>query len=76
MSFDKFFWALACLPVDSSVLRVNAMATREVEPVIGGSLGAQNDNLDAYVPIETTKQRVCDLVMNRAGGEFQGEQVE
>ena len=49
---------------------------RTSSAAIGGSLDARDYNLDAYVPLETMKQRVGDLVMKRVGGEFQGEQVE
>jgi putative ABC transport system permease protein len=43
---------------------------------IGGSLDARDYNLDAYIPLDTMRQRVGDLVMKRVGGDFQGEQVE
>ncbi len=49
---------------------------RTASAAIGGSLDARDYNLDAYIPLETLRHRVGDLVMKRVGGEFQGEQVE
>ncbi len=49
---------------------------RTASAAIGGSLDARDYNLDAYIPLETLRQRVGDLVMKRVGGEFQGEKVE
>ncbi|MCP4613366.1 MAG: FtsX-like permease family protein [Planctomycetes bacterium] len=49
---------------------------RMASAAIGGSLDAREYNLDAYIPLNTLRQRVGDLVMKRVGGEFQGEQVE
>jgi len=49
---------------------------RVASAAIGGSLEAREYNLDAYIPLETLRHRVGDLVMKRVGGEFQGEQVE
>jgi putative ABC transport system permease protein len=50
--------------------------SREASAAIGGSLDSRDYNLDAYIPLETLRRRVGDLVMKRVGGEFQGEQVE
>jgi putative ABC transport system permease protein len=49
---------------------------RLASAAIGGSLDARDYNLDAYIPLQTLRKRVGDLVMKRVGGEFQGEQVE
>ena len=50
---------------------------RTASAAIGGSLDARDYNLDAYIPLETMRKRVGDLVMRRiAGGQFSGEQVE
>ena len=49
---------------------------RTASAAIGGSLEARDYNLDAYIPLQTLRQRVGDLIMKRVGGEFQGEQVE
>ena len=50
--------------------------SRTASAAIGGSLDSRDYNLDAYIPLETLRRRVGDLVMKRVGGEFQGEQVE
>ena len=50
--------------------------SRMASAAIGGSLDSRDYNLDAYIPLQTLRQRVGDLVMSRVGGEFQGEQVE
>ncbi len=51
---------------------------RNASAAIGGSLDSREYNLDAYIPIETLRARVGDLVMKRAGSgfNFTGEQVE
>ena len=49
---------------------------RTASAAIGGSLDSRDYNLDAYIPLQTMRHRVGDLVMKRVGGEFQGEQVE
>lgn len=49
---------------------------RMASAAIGGSLDARDYNLDAYIPLQTLRERVGDLVVRRVGGEFQGEQVE
>ena len=47
---------------------------------IGGSLDSRDYNLDAYIPLETMRTHVGDLVMKRVGGgtgfNFNGENVE
>ncbi len=50
--------------------------SRTASAAIGGSLDSRDYNLDAYIPLNTLRRRVGDLVMKRVGGEFQGEQVE
>ncbi len=50
--------------------------SRTASAAIGGSLDARDYNMDAYIPLQTMRHRVGDLVMKRVGGEFQGEQVE
>jgi len=49
---------------------------RMASAAIGGSFDARDYSLDAYIPLQTLRHRVGDLVMKRVGGEFQGEQVE
>ena len=56
---------------------VGQTAERTASAAIGGSLDARDYNLDAYIPLDTMRKRVGDLVMRRiAGGQFAGEQVE
>ena len=50
--------------------------SRTATASIGGSLDARDYNLDAYIPLQTMRERVGDLVMRRVGGEFQGENVQ
>ncbi|MCF7974450.1 MAG: ABC transporter permease [Phycisphaerae bacterium] len=49
---------------------------RMASAAIGGSFDARDYNLDAYIPLQTLRHRIGDLVMKRVAGEFQGEQVE
>ncbi|PHQ31810.1 ABC transporter permease [Rhodopirellula bahusiensis] len=53
---------------------------RTASAAIGGSLDSRDYNLDAYIPLQTLRQRVGDLVMKRVGGgqgfNFTGENVE
>ena len=54
--------------------------SRTASAAIGGSLDSRDYNLDAYVPLNTMRHRVGDLVMRRVGGgqgwNFVGEKVE
>ena len=53
---------------------------RTASAAIGGSLDSRDYNLDAYIPLETLRRRIGDLVMKRVGGgtgfDFVGEKVE
>ena len=53
---------------------------RTASAAIGGSLDSRDYNLDAYIPLQTLRQRIGDLVMKRVGGgqgfNFTGEDVE
>ena len=50
---------------------------RIASAAIGGSLDARDYNLDAYIPLETLRRRIGDLVLRRAAsGQFEGEIVE
>jgi putative ABC transport system permease protein len=53
---------------------------RTASAAIGGSLDSRDYNLDAYIPLETLRHRVGDLVMKRVGAgqgfDFVGEKVE
>lgn len=55
---------------------VGQIRPRMASAAIGGSLEARDYSLDAYIPLKTLRHRVGDLVMKRAGGNFQGELVE
>jgi putative ABC transport system permease protein len=43
---------------------------------IGGSLAAQNYNLDVYIPLSTLRTRIGDIVVTSKAGSREGEQVE
>lgn len=53
---------------------------RTASAAIGGSFDSREYNLDAYIPLETLRHRVGDLVMKRVGAgrgfDFVGEKVE
>ena len=50
---------------------------RTASAAIGGSLDARDYNLDAYIPLQTLRKRIGDLVLRRsASGQFEGEIVE
>ena len=53
---------------------------RTASAAIGGSLDSRDYNMDAYIPLETMRRRIGDLVMKRLGAgtgfDFSGEKVE
>ncbi|MDA1054385.1 MAG: ABC transporter permease [Planctomycetota bacterium] len=49
---------------------------RAASAAIGGSLEARDYKLDAYIPLDTLRQRIGDFVMTRTPGSFTGEVVE
>ena len=49
---------------------------RAASAAIGGSLDAREYNLDAYIALQTLRERVGDLIVKRVGSDFQGERVE
>ncbi len=49
---------------------------RGATAAIGGSLEAQDFSGDMYVPIDTVRQQISDLVMTRRGSSFSAEIVE
>lgn len=55
---------------------VGQTASRLASAAIGGSLGARDYNMDAYIPLESLRQRVGDFIMERKPGSFTGEIVE
>ncbi len=52
--------------------------TKERDPsaAIGGSLAAQNFNMDIYIPLSTLRARIGDMVMTSRSGSREGEVVE
>lgn len=55
---------------------IGQTAPRQASAAIGGSLDSREYNLDAYIPLETFRQRVGDFVMWRVPGGIEGEVVE
>ena len=49
---------------------------RTASAAIGGSLEARDYNMDAYIPLDTFRNRIGDLVVTRRSGSFQREQIE
>ncbi|MEL6896530.1 MAG: ABC transporter permease [Planctomycetota bacterium] len=53
---------------------------RTASAAIGGSLDSRDYNMDAYIPLQTMRQRIGDLVMKRVGSgtgfNFVGEDVQ
>src|SRR5690606_25845229 len=43
---------------------------------IGGSMSAQDFNLDVYIPLATLRARIGDMVVTSRAGSREGEQVE
>ena len=63
--------------VDNNFYRVvGVMANRSPSAGIGGSLAAQDFNLDVYIPITTLWERFGDRLISRSSGSFQSEIVE
>ncbi len=55
---------------------IGVMQPRAASAGIGGSLAAQDFNLDVYVPIESLWQHVGDFIAQRGAGNFNAETVE
>ncbi|MCA9169047.1 MAG: ABC transporter permease [Planctomycetales bacterium] len=55
---------------------VGVMAERDASAAIGGSLAAQEFNLDVYIPLTTLKARIGDMVFTSRSGSREGEVVE
>jgi putative ABC transport system permease protein len=49
---------------------------RTAAAAIGGSLDARDFNRDAYIPLDTFRKRIGDMVFVRRSGTFGGETVE
>jgi putative ABC transport system permease protein len=57
-------------------LVIGVLRHRNATAAIGGSLAAQDFSNDMYVPIETVRQQITDLVVTRRGSSFSAEIVE
>lgn len=55
---------------------VGVTRERTASAAIGGSLSGQDFNKDIYVPIETLRVRMGDLIFERGQGSFKAEQIE
>lgn len=55
---------------------VGQTEARDASAAIGGSLEARDYNLDAYIPLDTLRERIGDMVMTRRAGGWDGELVE
>jgi putative ABC transport system permease protein len=55
---------------------IGVLKHRNATAAIGGSLDAQDFSHDMYVPIETVRRRMSDLVVTRRGSSFTAEIVE
>jgi putative ABC transport system permease protein len=55
---------------------VGVTAERDPSAAIGGSLAAQDFNLDVYIPLSTLRSRIGDMVMTSRSGSREGEVVE
>ncbi|HIF33056.1 MAG: ABC transporter permease [Pirellulaceae bacterium] len=55
---------------------VGVLKHRNATAAIGGSLAAQVFSNDVYIPIDTMRQRIGDIVITRGSGTFEGEIVE
>jgi putative ABC transport system permease protein len=55
---------------------VGVLKPRMPTAAIGGSLAARDFSSDVYIPIETLRTRIGDLVVTRRSGSFEGEMVQ
>ena len=55
---------------------VGQTAERDPTAAIGGSLDSQDYNLDVYIPIETLRWRIGDMVFTSRSGSREGEIVQ
>jgi putative ABC transport system permease protein len=65
------------IQIDQEFYRVVGRTAERAESAgIGGSLAAQNYNLDVYIPLSTLRQRIGDRVMTSRSGSREGEIVQ
>ncbi len=55
---------------------VGVLKHRNATAAIGGSMDSQDFSNDIYIPLKTLQQRIGDTVVRRAGGSFEGEQLQ
>ncbi len=55
---------------------VGETARRDPTAAIGGSLDSQDYNMDVYIPLETLRARIGDMVLTSRSGSREGEVVE
>lgn len=55
---------------------VGQTKSRDPTAAIGGSLDSQDYNLDVYIPLETLRSRIGDMVFTSRSGSREGEVVE
>ncbi len=55
---------------------VGVTAERDPSAAIGGSLDSQDYNFDVYIPLETLRTRIGDMVMTSRSGSREGEIVQ
>jgi putative ABC transport system permease protein len=55
---------------------VGQTAERDPTAAIGGSLDSQDFNMDVYIPLETLKTRIGDMIFTSRSGSREGEIVE
>lgn len=65
------------IQIDTDFYRVVGL-TNERDPTaaIGGSLDSQDYNKDVYIPLETLRRRIGDVVMTSRSGSREGEVVQ
>ncbi len=55
---------------------VGVMQSRDPTAAIGGSLESQDYNLDVYIPLETLRRRIGDMIFTSRSGSREGEIVQ
>lgn len=61
---------------DAFYVIVGQTESRTPSAGIGGSMAAQDYNMDVYIPLSTLRHRIGDLVVTSRAGSREGEQVE
>jgi len=61
---------------DAFYVVIGQTQSRNPTAGIGGSMSAQDFNLDVYIPLSTLRARIGDMVITSRAGSREGEQVE